>query len=241
MKSKLDNMLLELKDTSEMMVDLAYSSLLYNNNEIAEEVVTLSGNLQNLAERIQDELVQKGQAGPQDITKALVTTRLQSSIMDIAYAAESIANVVIRGLAEHPVLAMSIRDSDTTLCLAKIADGSPLAGKTMGDIRLATNCGMFVIAIRRDNDYIFGPGKQTKMEIGDILIARGPEEGVGYFKDLADGTEREIRSSGEGESGTFPQRSDVFSGFALPTAFCLRPRGRVRRRSRCPSGWRLRV
>ena len=35
---ELDLMLLELKDTSELMIDLAYSSLLYNNREIAEEV-----------------------------------------------------------------------------------------------------------------------------------------------------------------------------------------------------------
>ena len=35
MNSKLEVMFLELKDTSEMMVDLAYSSLLYDNVEIA--------------------------------------------------------------------------------------------------------------------------------------------------------------------------------------------------------------
>ena len=36
--NKIESMLLELKDTSEFMIDLAYSSLLYNNVEIAEEV-----------------------------------------------------------------------------------------------------------------------------------------------------------------------------------------------------------
>ena len=51
---------------------------------------------------------------------------------------------------------------------------------------------MFVIAIRRGDDYIFGPGEGTSMEAGDILIARGPDEGVAYFKDLADGTEKSL-------------------------------------------------
>ena len=36
MMSKIASMLMELKDTSEMMIDLAYSSLLYDNTEIAE-------------------------------------------------------------------------------------------------------------------------------------------------------------------------------------------------------------
>ncbi len=40
---ELDLMLLELKDTSELMIDLAYSSLLYNNRDIAEEVFADGG------------------------------------------------------------------------------------------------------------------------------------------------------------------------------------------------------
>ena len=192
MMSKIASMLMELKDTSEMMIDLAYSSLLYDNTEIAEEVIALSDNLESLSERIQDEIAQAGKAMPDEVARAVVTIRLMDSIMGIAGAAESIADVVIRGLGEHPVLAMSIRDSDTTMCLAKIADDSVLAGKTFGEVSLSTNSGMFVIAIRRGDDYIFGPGECTSMEAGDILIARGPDEGVAYFKDLADGTEKSL-------------------------------------------------
>ena len=190
MMSKIASMLMELKDTSEMMIDLAYSSLLYDNTEIAEEVIALSDNLESLSERIQDEIAQAGKAMPDEVARAVVTIRLMDSIMGIAGAAESIADVVIRGLGEHPVLAMSIRDSD--MCLAKIADDSVLAGKTFGEVSLSTNSGMFVIAIRRGDDYIFGPGEGTSMEAGDILIARGPDEGVAYFKDLADGTEKSL-------------------------------------------------
>jgi len=188
----LEAMLLEMKDTSEIMVDLAYSSLLYNSKEIAEEVVALAENLGDLAARIQGEAISLGQSNPAEVARVVVITRLQASIMDIAGAAGAIAGVVIRGLAENPVLAMSIRDSDTTICLAKVAENSVLVDRTFGDVSLSTNCGMFVIAIRRDKEYIFGPGANTRMEVGDILIARGPEEGEGYFKDLADGTEKKI-------------------------------------------------
>ncbi|MBQ4369302.1 MAG: potassium channel protein, partial [Candidatus Methanomethylophilus sp.] len=102
------------------------------------------------------------------------------------------ADVVVRGLAEHPVLALSIRDSDTTMCLAKVGTESILAGKTLGEHSLATNTGMFVLAVRREDDYIFGPGWDTRLEAGDILIARGPEDAVSYFKDIVDGTRTEF-------------------------------------------------
>ncbi|MDR0523237.1 MAG: potassium channel protein [Candidatus Methanoplasma sp.] len=187
--NRLESMLLELKDTSEFMVDLAYSSLLYNNAEIAEEVVFMYGAVGELSSKIQDTIMEIGAEKPEDIGRIVVAVKLQTSIKAIAEAARSIADVVIRGLGEHPVLAMSIRESETTITLAKVSEGSSLAGKRFGDLRLSTNCGMFVIAIKRDRTYVFGPGRDTGIEAGDILIAKGPVEGASYFRDLADGTE----------------------------------------------------
>ena len=51
---------------------------------------------------------------------------------------------------------------------------------------------MFVLAIRREDDYIFGPNCNSRLEAGDILIARGPEDAVSYFKDIVDGTRSEF-------------------------------------------------
>lgn len=189
--NRLEEMLLELKDTSEFMVDLAYSSLIYDNEEIAEEVMFLAEKMEDLSSRIQDVVVEIGMNKPEEIARIVVVIRLQSSIMSIADAARSIADVVLRGLGKHPVIAMSIKESETTISVAKISEDSILNGKTFAETRLSTQCGMFVIAIKRDREYIFGPGKNNRIEAGDILIAKGPEEGVSYFKGLADGTEQE--------------------------------------------------
>ncbi|MDR1954893.1 MAG: potassium channel protein [Candidatus Methanoplasma sp.] len=190
--NRLEEILLESKDISEFMVDLAYSSLIYDNEEIAEEVVFMAERMEGLSTRIQELAVEIGTSKPEEIARIVVAIRLQASIMSIAEAAKSIADVVLRGLGKHPVLALSIKESETTISLAKIEEGSVLSGKTFQETRLSTQCGMFVIAIKRDREYIFGPGRNTKMEAGDIMIARGPEEGVAYFKDLADGTEKDL-------------------------------------------------
>ncbi len=190
--NRLEGMLLELKDTSEFMVDLAYSSLLYNNKEIAEEVIFLSDNLEALSAKIQDSAIELGMSNPEEVAKVAMVIKLQMSIMYIAGAARSIADVVMRGLGEHPVIAMSIRESETTITIGKLAENSVLIGKTFGEVSLSTISGMFVIAVKRDRAYIFGPGKGTVMQAGDVMIAKGPEEGVSYFKDLCDGTEQEL-------------------------------------------------
>ncbi len=190
--NKLEHMLLELKDTSEFMVDLAYSSLLYNNMEIAEEVMFMSDTMDKLSSEIQDAAVELGMSNPEEVAKVAVIVKLQISIMDIADAAKSIADVVLRGLGEHPVLAMSIKESETSIAVGKVEDKSILAGKTLGQMRLSSLSGMFVIAIKRDRAYIFGPGRESMIEAGDVLIAKGPEESIPYFKDLCDGTQREF-------------------------------------------------
>jgi uncharacterized protein with PhoU and TrkA domain len=188
--NRLQELLLEMKNTSEFMVDLAYSSLIYDNEEIAEEVISLSVVMEEMSEKVQELVTNIGTSKPDEIARIVVAIRLQTSILSIGEAAKSIADVVLRGLGKHPVLAMSIKESETTVSLAKVEKDSILKGKTFAETRLSTNCGMFVIAIKRDKEYIFGPGRDIVIEEGDILIAKGPAEGVPAFKDFADGTDK---------------------------------------------------
>jgi uncharacterized protein with PhoU and TrkA domain len=69
-------MLLELKDTSEFMIDLAYSSLIYNNKEIAEEVEELERKMDVLSEDIQEAIVNLGKQQPEEIAKMSVIIRM---------------------------------------------------------------------------------------------------------------------------------------------------------------------
>jgi len=190
--NRVESMLLELKDTSEFMVDLAYSSLLYNNVEIAEEVIFLETKMDELSSDIQEFIVNIGKEQPEEIAKLFVILRLQMAVEDIANAAASIADVVLRGLGDHPVIQMSIQESEVTIEKATIADSSILKNKTLGELRLGSHSGMYLIAIKRGNQYIYGPDKNEVLRVGDVMIARGPEEGADFFMGLADGSEREI-------------------------------------------------
>lgn len=192
MMNKIETMLLELKDTSEFMVDLAYSSLLYNNSEIAEEVIFLEGRMDELGAAIQEQLLNVAKDNPDVVAKFSVILRLQMAAEEIANAAASIADVVLRGLGEHPVIQMSIQESEVTNERATVSDDSILVGKKFGDIRLGSISGMYVIAIKRGNQFIYGPDKFTTINAGDVLIARGPEESADYFMDLATGEAREF-------------------------------------------------
>ena len=190
--NKVETMLLELKDTSEFMVDLAYSSLLYNNVEIAEEVIFLEGKMDELCIQIQQYIENIGREHPEEVAKFTFVLRLQMAIEDIANAAASIADVVLRGLGEHPVIQMSIQESEATIEMATVSEKSILVGKTLGQLALGSHTGMYIIAIKRGSQYIYGPSRDTVILAGDSLIAKGPEESADFFLDLAEGLETEL-------------------------------------------------
>ncbi|MFP4545612.1 MAG: potassium channel family protein [Methanomassiliicoccales archaeon] len=185
---EIERMLLEMKDTSELMIDLAYSSLLYQNQDIAEEVFFMEEMIDEMVAEIQEKAVGRVLEDG-DVTKAMVVINLATHVEEISDAAMQIADVVLRDVPLHPVIQMSVRESESIITTAKVIEGSDLANSTMGEVRLSTISGMRVIAIKRGRRYIYGPDRNTEIEPEDVLIAKGPEDGEKYFRELAAGTE----------------------------------------------------
>jgi uncharacterized protein with PhoU and TrkA domain len=184
----IEGMLLKMKDTSELMVDLAYSALLYNNKEIAQEVYVLEEIIDKLYNKIQTIAVRETSKVNADVSLTII--RLATSIEQIADSARGIADVVLRDIEPHPILKMSILESDAIISKVNVNPGSDLANCTLGGIRLASETGMWVIAIRRSSDWIFGPNEFTKILAGDILLVRGPRASWKIVRKMAKGVKR---------------------------------------------------
>lgn len=176
MEKEIEKLFVEMKDTSDLMVDLAYSALLYDKKEIAEEVYELEEKIDMLNNKIQ-RLAVYGIEDEKDADKALALIRLSSCIEVIADSAREIADVVLRDIELHPIIKVSMRESDVIITRVKIESNSMLSNKSLGQLRLASETGMWVIAIRRGNKWIYGPDKNTFIIANDILFAKGPEDG----------------------------------------------------------------
>ena len=59
-------------------------------------------------------------------------------------------------------------------------------------MKLASETGMMVIAMRHENRWLYGPTKNTGIDPGDILFAKGPEDGGKHLTELAKGTSKEV-------------------------------------------------
>lgn len=173
----------ELKNTSELMIDLAYSALLYENKELAEEVQKLEEHVDTLHTEFELNVLLSG-FKKEEARGFLGLIRLGVAAEKIADAAAEIAEAVLRGLEPHPILKSTIKEAQKTITNVCITDNSSLANKTIREARLPEETGMWVLAIRRGDKYI-RPKPDTKIEVGDILIASGYAEGAEDLKKLA--------------------------------------------------------
>lgn len=187
-----EDIVLEIKDKSELMIDLAYSSLIYDNTTIAKEVYDLEDLIDILYKNLQRQTLEQVEDKKLKIPDALTVLRLAEAAEQIADAAQEIADVELRDVELHPILKMSIRESDVVFTRVQVQDNSILCNKTLGELRLASETGMMVIAMRQGDRWLYGPNKNTKINNGDILFARGPEDGEKHLIDLARGKTRKI-------------------------------------------------
>jgi uncharacterized protein with PhoU and TrkA domain len=191
-KDSVEDLVLEIKDKSELMVDLAYSSLLYDNKTIAKEVYDLEDFVDNVYSNLQRITLENVKNKKLSVADALTVLRLAEAGEQIADAAQEIADVELRDVELHPILKISIRESDVVFTRVKVSSNSILANKTLGKLRLASETGMVVIAMRHGKKWLYGPTKNTRIDSGDILFAKGPEDGEKHLINLAAGKTKEI-------------------------------------------------
>ena len=173
----------ELKDTSELMMDLAYSSLLLNSRELAEEVQRLEEYVDKRHTDF-ELLVLSSKFKKEEARGFLGLIRLGVVTEKIADAAAEIAEVVLRGIEPHPVLKLTIEEAEETVTYVRVTAVSSLVNKTLREARIPEETGMWVLAIRR-RDKCIRPKPGSKIEAGDILIASGYAEGEEDLKKLA--------------------------------------------------------
>ncbi len=183
-KTMIDKMA-ELKDTSELMVDLAYSSLLLNSRELAEEVHALENRMDDLHTEF-ELLVLTRCITPEESKDYLGLIRLALVAENIADAAAQIADVVLRGLKPHPVLRLAIREAEETVMRVSVSKGSVLIGRNLQEAQIHEETGMWVLAVRRGDAWL-RPKPDLVVNEGDTLIVAGYAGGQEDLRQLASG------------------------------------------------------
>ncbi len=171
------DILVELKDLAEAAVGLAYSSLLFNNRALAAEVGSLEARSDILHDDLESWVLRASpEARNPDELRGLL--RLGSASESICDAARDMTWYVEHGEPLHPVVQMALEETEETSAETVVERGSTADGKSLRDLMLETETGMFVLAVQRGQRWIYRPRARFVLAAGDRLIAVGPEEGA---------------------------------------------------------------
>lgn len=178
-------MLAEAKDSSEIMVDLAYAAVYFNDPGMAEE-------LDGLEERMND-LVMDMRAVALLAVRRPAEAEGMASVLQIISAIEGIANtsvdvsrIVTHRLGIPTELIADLSNAEEVSHRVWIREGSHMAHRPLKDLELTVQCGMRVMAIRRDRSWMIEEVDGDLVLLpGDVLFLRGSPAGLVRLHELA--------------------------------------------------------
>jgi uncharacterized protein with PhoU and TrkA domain len=167
-------LLTEMKDISELIIDLAYTAILLNSSDIAEEVKYLEVRMDKLNYDIR--MISMMAARTKDDAEQL------AGILQIAEAAESISNaagdisnLLILKDNKKPILPKLLSKAEEKIFRMKVIEKSKACNQLIKDLKIESETGIRIIAIRRGDYWIYNPQSDTTIKANDWLIIRGTD------------------------------------------------------------------
>jgi uncharacterized protein with PhoU and TrkA domain len=177
-------MLSEAKDTSELMVDLAYAAVYFGDPQMAEEVDELEERLNELVHDMRAVCVMAARSQREADAMASVL-QVVSSIERIGNAAVDIARIVVHRLGIPRELVSDLSEAEEVAHRVILREGSHFAHRPLCDFELPVAVGMRVVAIHRGRDWLTDVRGEEVLLPGDVLFLHGSPSGIPRLRQLA--------------------------------------------------------
>jgi uncharacterized protein with PhoU and TrkA domain len=171
------DILIEMKNLSEVAVGLAYSALLYYDAGLAREVVAIENEMDEMRYRL-ERWVLLAASHIEDSSRLRGVLHLATASETIADCAMEMVWIVEKGEEVHPVLSAALGESDEIVLKLTVSPGSPADGKTLEALQLETETGMFALAVNRAGRWTYRPRDTYALRGDDSLLVTGAPEGL---------------------------------------------------------------
>jgi uncharacterized protein with PhoU and TrkA domain len=177
------DLLVEMKDASEVAVGLAYSAVMLRDKGLAAEVGALEDATDDMQLELERWVLRAAQEGadPNELRGLL---HLAFASERIADAAQELTRIVEGDDVPHPVIFEALSETDEIVTEGTVSLGSPADGPSLAELQLRTEIGMEVLAVQRGGRWIYRPRGAFRLAAGDRVIAVGPEEGADELRAL---------------------------------------------------------
>lgn len=183
---------IKITDMIETMIELSLSALMFSNEEIAKDVIEMEKSMDILNVEFERKVFNCScKLSNTDPLRGLL--RIVYCCEKIADATEDIAEIVAQGIPTHPILKTAFSETSNVVLKVKINETSILIGKKVEFLDDPDNSfGFDMIALYRDNDWIYNIPDSYILKENDVLIMEGPLETAQKWKEIAEPNNMEI-------------------------------------------------
>jgi uncharacterized protein with PhoU and TrkA domain len=176
--------LTEMRDISEKIVDLAYSALVFDSPDMAEEVKVLEYKMDILLYEIRLAAM-LGARTVEDASKLSGILQIASAVENISNAAGDIVQLLELDIESRVGLTFAFGAADEKLRSIKIMPESPLCNKHVGSLRVESETGTRIIAVKRASRWLYDIEGDFVLKKSDNLIVRGVDDGLNALEAYA--------------------------------------------------------
>ncbi len=173
---------IQITDISETMIELSLAALFFNSYEVAEDVIEMEELMDGLNIVFEKEVLDLAHLinSPRDLTGLI---RIAFSCELIADASANIAENIIKGFKPHRILQQAIKETNEIVVRETLSEDSFFKGKTYEELQDSRyKRGFHIIALKRENKWIYSFKPDFIFNIGDLLIGLGPKETLNEWR-----------------------------------------------------------
>jgi len=171
-----------ITDISETMIELALAALFFNSYDVAEDVLEMEALMDGLNINFEKDLL--------NLTQLLNNPKILTGIMRIVFSCELIADAaahlaenILEGFEPHIILQKAIAETQEIVVRETISTESYFKEKTYKELQNQQyKRGFHIIALKRENKWIYSFKSDFIFEVGDLLIGLGPKETVDQWR-----------------------------------------------------------
>ena len=192
----LKEILILLRNYSQLIVDLGYSAVLEDNLDLAQEAFRVKAVIKELGYQLRKEalmVARLSRAAREDIPQIANILQIGVAIKEISDGIDDLIEITIRNVGVHPIIKIAYTRTDIRITRYEVGLESKVDGKKLDEIDIDPKSGFRVIAVRRGDEWVLDPPKANKIQSDDVLIVEGNDMAIRKMQEYVKGKKKEAK------------------------------------------------
>ena len=195
-RKNLKEILIQLRDFSQLMVQLGYAAIMEDSIELAKETLRVKAYIRDLDFELRKEALMVARLSKYskgDIPQIANILQIGVAIKEMSDGVDDLIDIAIRDIGVHPIIQMAFSRKEMRTMRYEVEPGSKLDGKKLEALDIDPKSECRTIAVRRKSEWFLDPRPTMKIIEGDVLIVEGRNETMNKVRDCAKGKKKETK------------------------------------------------